>query len=344
MSKKLLIPLGVFVVLVRLPAGRALARSARSALAADRQAGAAVHARAAARAGEDARPRRPQGPGLAAQRLGVVVRVVPRGASAAGRARARRRSCRSSASTTRTSPPPASAGSPTTAIRTPCRSSIATGASASTGASTACPRRSSIDKAGAIRYKQIGPLTAEALEKKILPLDPRAAEIMRRRRVALLAIAAHRRCLRVARSSSLRGRRRSPTEKDARRRGARRASSPKSCAASSARTRRSPIPTPSSRRICAGRFASRSPPARPTTRSSPTWSRATATSCSTSRRSSRRRCCSGRAPRCCWSSGFAGLVHLVRARRAEPEAPPLTDEERERAARLLAGDGGKDLA
>jgi hypothetical protein len=34
----------------------------------------------------------------------------------------------------------------------------------------------------------------------------------------------------------------------------------------------------------------------------------------------------------------------VRARRAEPEAPPLTAEERDRAARLLTGDGGKDLA
>jgi len=42
--------------------------------------------------------------------------------------------------------------------------------------------------------------------------------------------------------------------------------------------------------------------------------------------------------------GFAGLVHLVRARRAEPEASPLTAEERDRAAKLLAGDGGKDLA
>ncbi|MET0682834.1 MAG: cytochrome c-type biogenesis protein [Casimicrobiaceae bacterium] len=42
--------------------------------------------------------------------------------------------------------------------------------------------------------------------------------------------------------------------------------------------------------------------------------------------------------------GFAGLIHLVRARRAEPEAPPLTAEERDRAARLLTGDGGKDLA
>ena len=39
-------------------------------------------------------------------------------------------------------PPPASAGSRRTATRTTCRSSTATGASASTGASTACPRRS----------------------------------------------------------------------------------------------------------------------------------------------------------------------------------------------------------
>ena len=43
-------------------------------------------------------------------------------------------------------------------------------------------------------------------------------------------------------------------------------------------------------------------------------------------------------------AGVAGLVHLIRARRAEPEAPPLTDEERDRASRLLGGDGGKDLA
>ena len=43
-------------------------------------------------------------------------------------------------------------------------------------------------------------------------------------------------------------------------------------------------------------------------------------------------------------AGFAGLVHLIRARRTEPEAPPLTDEERDRAGRLLGGDGGKDLA
>jgi cytochrome c-type biogenesis protein CcmH len=41
--------------------------------------------------------------------------------------------------------------------------------------------------------------------------------------------------------------------------------------------------------------------------------------------------------------GFAVLARLVRTRRTEPASPPLTAEERERAARLLSGDGGKDL-
>jgi hypothetical protein len=35
---------------------------------------------------------------------------------------------------------------------------------------------------------------------------------------------------------------------------------------------------------------------------------------------------------------------VLRARRAEAEAPPLTAEEHERAARLLAGNQGKDLS
>ena len=61
-------------------------------------------------------------------------------------------------------------GSRSTAIRTRCRSSTATAASASTTASTACRRPSSSTSTGIIRYKQIGPVTAEALEKKILPL------------------------------------------------------------------------------------------------------------------------------------------------------------------------------
>ena len=40
--------------------------------------------------------------------------------------------------------------------------------------------------------------------------------------------------------------------------------------------------------------------------------------------------------------GFFGLARIVRARRAQPEAPPLTAEEHERAARLLGGDGSKE--
>jgi len=41
-------------------------------------------------------------------------------------------------------------------------------------------------------------------------------------------------------------------------------------------------------------------------------------------------------------AGIFGLVRLLRARRAQADAPPLTADERERAARLLAGDTGKD--
>ena len=42
--------------------------------------------------------------------------------------------------------------------------------------------------------------------------------------------------------------------------------------------------------------------------------------------------------------GFVGLARVLRTRREEAETPPLTDDERERAARLFAGDNGKDLA
>ena len=42
--------------------------------------------------------------------------------------------------------------------------------------------------------------------------------------------------------------------------------------------------------------------------------------------------------------GFVGLARVLRARREETEAPPLTDDERTHAARLLSGDDGKDLA
>ena len=126
-SLRCLVPLAVFVVIVAFLWVGPVARSARGALAARRQARARVRARAAARAGQDAVHRRHEGPGVAAQRVGVVVRVVPRRASAAGRARegerragdrpqlqgqARRRQAR---------------GSRSTAIRTSCRSSTRDG-------------------------------------------------------------------------------------------------------------------------------------------------------------------------------------------------------------------------
>jgi cytochrome c-type biogenesis protein CcmH len=41
--------------------------------------------------------------------------------------------------------------------------------------------------------------------------------------------------------------------------------------------------------------------------------------------------------------GFAGLVRIVRTRRAAPDAAPLSAEEHQRAARLLGGDGAKDI-
>ena len=42
--------------------------------------------------------------------------------------------------------------------------------------------------------------------------------------------------------------------------------------------------------------------------------------------------------------GFVVLARVVRTRGAHTEPPSLTPEERKRAARLLAGDGGKELS
>ena len=42
--------------------------------------------------------------------------------------------------------------------------------------------------------------------------------------------------------------------------------------------------------------------------------------------------------------GTFGLVRFLRRRRDQGDAPPLTAEERARAARLLAGDQGKELS
>ena len=81
-----------------------------------------------------------------------------------------KRSSRSSGSTTRTSRPPASGGSRRTATRTDLSVMDRDGRVGIDYGVYGVPETFVIDKAGTIRYKQIGPITQEALEKKILPL------------------------------------------------------------------------------------------------------------------------------------------------------------------------------
>ena len=308
------IPLAVFVVLVGFLFVGPLARSARGALAADRQAGARLHARAAARRRRRRSARADlKGTGLAAERLGVVVRVVPRGASAAGRAREGEASSRSSASTTRTSPAPASAGSRRTAIRTTLSVVDRDGRVGIDYGVYGVPETFVIDKAGMIRYKQIGPITAEALRTEDPAAGPRAAEVMSAASSALGVSRARSR----SRRSRLR-RRRGPDREGPGRGGAR---------GEARREAALPrLPEPDDRRL--ERRARAGPaPADPRAdrrrqerraRSSTTWSRATATSCSTSRRSRRRRCCSGAGRRCCsWSARSSSSASCAR-RRAPP--------------------------
>ena len=143
MNRKLLIPLAVFVV---------LAASCSSGLWRDpREVPSPLIGKPAPaftlaqlhEPGEDARHRRHEGQGLAAQRLGVVVRVLPRGASAAGRSSAKAKIVPIIGLDYKDEP---AAGKRWLAQQR--RSvhgvgrSIATAASASTTASTACPRRS----------------------------------------------------------------------------------------------------------------------------------------------------------------------------------------------------------
>ena len=118
----------------------------------------------------DRRDRGLQGPGLAAQRLGVVVRLVPRRASAAASSSRRRRPSRSSDSTTRTRTPKASRGSRSTAIPYTLSVVDADGRVGIDWGVYGVPETFVVDKAGLIRYKHIGPVTAEALQRQ----DPAA--------------------------------------------------------------------------------------------------------------------------------------------------------------------------
>ena len=200
-----------------------------------------------------------------------------------------------------------------------------------------------VDKAGVDPLQADRPGHRRSARKEDPAAGPRAAEVM----------SAHGRMRAAARWRSpprwrLRRRcrrRRAPDRKGCRRGGARRARSPKSCAASSARTRRSPTPTPSSRRTCAGRFASRSPPARATTRSSPTWSPATAISCSTSRRSRPRRLLLWAGPALLLVDRVRGPRRIWCARGARSPKRRRSPPKNAIAQRSFStGDGGKDLA
>ncbi len=64
----------------------------------------------------------------------------------------------------------AARGSRRTAIPTPRRSSTATARVGIDYGVYGVPETFVIDKQGVIRYKQIGPMTVEALQQKILPL------------------------------------------------------------------------------------------------------------------------------------------------------------------------------
>ena len=120
---------------------------------------------------------------------------------------------------------------------------------------------------------------------------------------------------------------------DAGPRQARRRARATSCAAWCARTRRSPTPTRRSRSTCATRSASSCRRARASARCATSWCGATATSCSTGRRSRRAPCCSGSGRSCC--SASACLLLVRQHARGAPQAPPLSDAERARAARLI---------
>ena len=77
---------------------------------------------------------------------------------------------RSMASTTRTSRTPVARGSRKTAIRIRPRRVDLDGRVGIDYGVYGVPETFLIDKQGIVRYKQIGPLTVESLQRKILPL------------------------------------------------------------------------------------------------------------------------------------------------------------------------------
>src|SRR5450759_382697 len=73
------------------PVERIEPRSARDSIAAERKGGTRFHVAATARTGQDPVGGRTQGPGVAAQRVGFVVRIMPCGAPVSHATRQKRR-------------------------------------------------------------------------------------------------------------------------------------------------------------------------------------------------------------------------------------------------------------
>ena len=143
---------------------------------------------------QDARHRRHARPGVAAQRLGVVVRVLPRRASAAGRARARRTSCRSSGLDYKDKDDRRQGvARASTAIRTRLSVVDADGRVGIDWGVYGVPETFVVDKAGVIRYKHIGPVTRRGAAADDPAAGARAAEAIvtrGRSRVARRVVAA----------------------------------------------------------------------------------------------------------------------------------------------------------
>ncbi len=103
-----------------------------------------------------------------------MVRAVPRGAPGADRAGAVAAACRSTASTTRTSPTPARAW--IAALGNPyARIGADDGRVGIDWGVYGVPETFVVDRTGRIRYKHVGPLTQGDVTNTILPLLARLA-------------------------------------------------------------------------------------------------------------------------------------------------------------------------
>ena len=104
------------------------------------------------------------------QCLGVMVRALPRRASAAHGSSPRSRASGFTASTTRTIRPRRGASSAASAILSPASAPTASGRTAIDFGVYGVPETYVISGDGKIAYRHVGPLTEEAIKEKLLPL------------------------------------------------------------------------------------------------------------------------------------------------------------------------------